>query len=252
MKGGYDPSFFENLCAVEDRHFWFRARNRMISQLLARVVSGLRPGYRVLEVGCGDGNVLRYLQQACPDGIVVGMDFYAEGLRLARRRSECALVQGDMARPPFSAGFQVVGLFDVLEHLDDDRSALRRLANMLEPGGTLLVTTPAAPSLWSDFDIASGHCRRYERDELAAKLEEAGFRVERLTNAMASIYPLVWLSRRGKTGRAAPADAVRDELRIVPVVNEVLAFLLAREADWIGRGGSLPFGTSLVAVARKI
>jgi SAM-dependent methyltransferase len=253
VKGGYDPAFFDRICAVEDRHFWFRARNRMIARLLAQAVAGLPSGYRVLEVGCGDGNVLRFLQEACRDGIVVGMDYFAEGLRLARRRSDCALVQGDMARPPFSAGFHIVGIFDVLEHLSDDRGALRLLWHMLEPGGALLLTTPAAPSLWSDFDVASGHCRRYERAELEGKLVAAGFRVERLSHAMATIYPLVWWSRRGRTRKTtAAADAVHDELRIVPVLNEALAFVLSREADWIAGGRSLPFGTSLVAVARKL
>jgi SAM-dependent methyltransferase len=254
MSGGYDPAHFANLFAVEDRHFWFRSRNEVISRLVKRAVAELRPGYRVLEVGCGDGNVLRFLERACPNGTVVGMDYFAEGLRYARRRSGCPLVQGDMARPPFRQTFQLIGMFDVLEHLADDRRVLCDLRQMLDTGGRLLLTVPAHQSLWSDFDEASGHCRRYARSELARKLTEAGYRVDFITEYMTGIYPLVWLSRRlrGAGNRSGEvADAVKRELRVVPGLNHLLYLLLAGEARWIGGFRPLPMGTSLVVVASR-
>lgn len=253
MKVGYDPLHFAKLFAVEDRHFWFRARNRLIASLARQAVAGLTSGYRVLEVGCGDGNVLRFLESACPDGTVVGMDYFHQGLRYARQRCLCPLVQGDVARPPFNTLFHLIGIFDVLEHLSDDVSALRDLCRILHPEGTLLVTVPAHASLWSDFDEASGHCRRYDRSELATKLSQAGFRVQRLTSYMAALYPLMWL--RGvldrTTGTHSIKKTVERDLRVVPVVNELLLFLLMQETHWISSGGSLPMGTSLVAIAHK-
>lgn len=69
--GGYDPSFFDQLATIEDRHFWFRARNRLIFELAKKISSGLKPGYLVLELGCGTGNVLRVLQRACSEGTIV-------------------------------------------------------------------------------------------------------------------------------------------------------------------------------------
>jgi cyclopropane fatty-acyl-phospholipid synthase-like methyltransferase len=63
--GGYDASFFEQLALVEDQHFWFQARNHLIFKLVKRISSGLKPGYLVLEIGCGNGNALRVLQKAC-------------------------------------------------------------------------------------------------------------------------------------------------------------------------------------------
>src|SRR6187200_959347 len=95
--GGYDPVHFPSLVAVEDRHFWFRARNDLIAIFAKQLVSELAPGYRVMEMGCGDGNVLRFLQQACGRENLIGMDLYAEGLHYARRRTECHLVQGDVS-----------------------------------------------------------------------------------------------------------------------------------------------------------
>ena len=254
--GGYDPVFYASLFAVEDRHFWFRARNRVISALMSQAVAKLSPGYRVLEVGCGDGNVLRFLEQACPTGVVVGMDLYGEGLKYARSRTSSLLVQGDVSRSPFSKAFQVVGIFDVLEHLADDQRILHDLCELLDAQGTLLLTVPAHPELWSITDEAWGHCRRYRREELHRKLESAGYHVEYLTEYMTSVYPLIWLNRRLRkkpppgAGRSAEQLLLR-EIRIVPVFNQILSFLLSVEATRIAARKMLPFGASLLAVARK-
>ncbi len=250
--GGYDPAHFANLFAVEDRHFWFRARNRVISALVSQAVAGLPPGHRVLEIGCGDGNVLRFLERACPDAVLVGMDLYDEGLQYARRRtSSCHLVRGDVTQSPFGTTFQVIGMFDVLEHIADDRAILRDLWNLLDHRGTLLLTVPAHGHLWSHFDEAAGHCRRYRLDDLRAKLEEAGYQVEYLTQYMASIHPLVWLNRKARPKVRTTEDVVQRELRIVPVLNEVLSFLLSCEAKWVAKRRRLPFGASLLVVAKK-
>lgn len=257
----YDPHYFAPLFAVEDRHFWFRARNRLIVTLVRQMTASLPAGYRVLEVGCGTGNVLHALEDVCARGTLAGMDLFIEGLRFARRRVQCALVQGDMHHPPFDATFDLIGLFDVLEHLPDDRQVLRDLHTMLAPGGVLLLTVPARQALWSYFDEASHHCRRYETDDLAAKLRETGYTVEYLTPFMAPLFPLIWLGRRAarllnrRKGNDAPkaADAMAlGELRIVPVVNDALYGLLSQESRIVARRKRLPLGTSLLAVARKV
>ena len=143
IRRSYDPAFFQLLFEVEDRHFWFRSRNRIIAAWVKRLTSELTPGFRVLEIGCGTGNVLRVLDQVCPSGTVVGMDLFAEGLKYAQQRTSAALVQGDMHHPPFASQFDIIGLFDVLEHLPDDRQVLRDLKGMLRENGTLLLTVPA-------------------------------------------------------------------------------------------------------------
>jgi SAM-dependent methyltransferase len=252
-QSGYDPIFFEQLFQVEDRHFWFRTRNRVLAALARAILQ--QGGGRVLEVGCGTGNVLRVLASACPGGLVVGMDLFAEGLALARRRTGCPLVQGDMQAAPFSAQFDLVGLFDVLEHLPDDRAVLRDLRGLLAPGGHLLLTVPAHPWLWSYFDEAAHHCRRYTEADLEQKLREAGYTVEYCTPYMAAILPLVWL-RRKLAGRVRPASVseqalTSEELRIVPGLNAALIALLSFEAAVLARGRRLPFGTSLLVLARR-
>lgn len=255
----YDPTYFALLFAIEDRHFWFRARNEVIATLASQITAGLPSGYRVLEVGCGTGNALRVLEEACPGGMVVGMDLFAEGLQYARRRTDCPLVQGDMHAPPFGTQFDLIGLFDLLEHLPDDMQILRTLHAMLTQEGVLVLTVPAHPSLWSYFDEASRHCRRYRPAALESKLIRAGYRVEYLTQYMASIFPLVWMGRRlaALTARRSASDARRThdlaarDLRIMPVVNDLLALLLAQEAHLIACRRPLPIGISLLAVAGK-
>lgn len=255
-QGGYDPVFFDQLARVEDEHFWFRARNRMIFELTCRLASSLRPGSLVVEVGCGTGNVLRVLEKACPNSVVVGMELWLEGLRHARSRSRAALLQADVRDWPFRNQVDLVGMFDVLEHIPQDRETLASLWKCMAPGGALLLTVPAHPALWSYFDEAAQHCRRYSEQDLRGKLTEAGFRVEFLSQFMACLFPLVWTFRkmRGAGGRADAETAraqTSDEFRIIPIANPILTSLLNLEARWLARGHRLPIGTTLVAIARK-
>jgi SAM-dependent methyltransferase len=256
----YDPTYFALLFAIEDRHFWFRTRNRVIATFVSQITASLAPGYRVLEIGCGTGNVLRVLEQTCRGGMVVGMDLFAEGLQYSQQRTSCPLVQGDMHTPPFGIPFDLIGLFDLLEHLPDDMQLLRGLHAMLAPEGVLLLTVPAHPTLWSYFDEASHHCRRYTLSELNSKLLETGYEMVYITEYMMSIFPLVWIGRclaqfRNRVSRRRGSVSVNElamhELRPIPILNEVFAKLSDIEGRWLARGHTLPLGTSLLAVARR-
>jgi len=257
----YDPEFFSRLATIESKHFWFRTRNRVIATLTKQMTKDWANGYRVLEVGCGTGNVLHALEQACSRGVVVGMDLFAEGLAVARTRTSCPLVQGNLEQPGFGVRFDLIGAFDVVEHLSDDLQVFRSLHSMLKPGGVLLLTVPAHQALWSYFDEVSHHYRRYEPDGLRRKLNQTGYEIEFLSEFMASIYPLLWLVRRvrslhRRTRNSHTADSdfalTLEELRIVPVVNELLTFVLMQEARLIKSRVVLPFGTSLIVAARRM
>jgi SAM-dependent methyltransferase len=256
----YDPIYFSRLAQIEHRHFWFQARNLAIGNLVARLVAGWPKGYNVLEVGCGTGNVLRVLEQVCVGGNVVGMDIFIEGLAFARQRTTCGLVLGDAENPPFLAKFQLIGAFDVIEHIANDSQTLRSLHKMLVPGGFLLLTVPAYQDLWSYFDAAAHHCRRYEPAALRQKLVEIGYQVQFLSPFMASTYPLIWagrrfagLLRRSKKSESSKTDheLAMQELQVIPVINSILSFVLAQEARLIGRQHALPFGSSLIVIAQK-
>jgi SAM-dependent methyltransferase len=253
----YDPAVYQALFKVEDHHFWFRAPNRVIGALAAQLAAQLSPGYQVLEVGCGTGNVLHALTEACPGGTVIGMDLFADGLRFARARTPKALlVRGNVLHPPFGERFDIVGMFDVLEHLEDDLGALRALRLLISDGGRLIMTVPAGRALWSYFDEASMHVRRYEIEELADKLTRTGFEVEFLSPYMGVLYPVLWLGRRlagGKQLTPVDPDKARRlfdrELHVNPIAGAALGAVLGLERLWLVKRRRLPTGSSLIAIA---
>lgn len=251
---GYDPAYFKLLYAAEDTHFWFRARKATIAALVRQISPSPQT---ILDVGCGTGSVLQILKRAYPHEIIVGMDLFSESLHYARRRTGCALVRADARFLPFSAQFDLIMLVDVLEHLLDDVQILRCLCDLLTDEGVLILTVPAHSSLWSRFDDASGHYRRYEPDEIGSKLTSAGYRVVYLTQFMATIFPFVWLVRKVMTPlfrqvkrNGAPATEILAEFRVPLVVDKLLFFVLIQEARLIAQRRKLPIGSSLLALAR--
>ena len=255
-KAGYEPEFFEHLVRAEDRHFWFRHRNRVITDAVEALVRDLPSGYRVLEVGCGTGNTLRILERTCRNGIVVGSDPFEEGLRIARRRVACELVQSTVEDLRIEGAFDLICAFDVLEHVSDDVRALTELRHRLHRTGAVLLTVPADQRLWSHVDEAAHHYRRYSEEQLQLVLERAGYRVTYLTPFMSLLYPLIWVARRAARPQSGPVsrdkafELTMRELRIVPVWNEVLLTLLSLELPRLRARGRIPVGTSILAVAR--
>jgi SAM-dependent methyltransferase len=248
---GYDPHFFDTLDRVEGRHFWFVARREVILDALRRAVPDLdRRG--LFDIGCGSGGLLKYLGTR---GVRVAgaCDAYLESLEIVRRRMAVPLVLVDEGRlPPLGPGHEILALFDVLEHLDDDRGMLRFLHSVLAPGGVVVLTVPAHPFLFDDRDELAHHRRRYRRDELRRKLEEAGFSVSVLSHFMAPLVPALLALRA--VSRLVPSSHRRSrerqalEFRVVPVLNALVRAVLAVERRVL-RLGSLPFGSSIIAVA---
>ena len=255
----YTAEQFAPLFAAEDRHFWFRSRNRCIAAAL-RSLPDFPAICDVLEVGCGTGVVLAELQRLFPAGRVVGMDLFAEGLEFARRRFSGSLIQGDVFTHDFGQPFDLIGAFDVIEHLDDDEKILRRFWEQLRPGGHLIITVPAHMSLWSYFDEVAHHRRRYAPGELKRKLKAAGFHVRHVTQFMAALFPPMWLKRRllgergAKLSQASAQQqqvAVESDLKINPLINVIFKMALWPESYFISHHVRLPVGTSLLALATR-
>lgn len=255
----YTAEQFAPLFAAEDCHFWFRSRNRCIAAAL-RSLPDFATIRDVLEVGCGTGVVLAELQRLFPAGRVIGMDLFAEGLEFARRRFSGPLIQGDVFTHEFGRTFDLIGAFDVIEHLDNDEAILRRFWQQLRPGGHLIITVPAHMCLWSYFDEVAHHRRRYASDELTRKLTTAGFKVEHSTQFMAALFPPMWLKRRLLGERATKLSqataqqqqaAVESDLKINPLVNALFRIALWPEALFVSNHVRLPFGTSLFALATR-
>ena len=230
------------LFAVKDGHFWFTHRRLAIREAARGCLPG--EGARVLDLGCGDGEVLTELSRHF---CAVGLDPRVNDLSLARRRGATRLVAASGGLPPFTRCFDLVGLFDVVEHVAGDTNLLRDAAALAVPGGFILLTVPADPRLWSKFDRYAGHYRRYTRRALEGLLRDAGLEQVRLLPLFRILWPLARVN--ALFGRQQDvADAGR-EYRVAGIWNVLLRGALAVEQR-LFRASERGTGTSWLAIAR--
>jgi SAM-dependent methyltransferase len=248
VSDGFDPASFDMLAEAEERSFWFRQRNALITETLRRYAP---EADSFLEIGCGNGYVLQAVRDQFPATAVAGAELHPEGLAYARARLPgVPLLQLDARALPFREEFAAIGAFDVIEHIDDDRAALASMHAALVPGGTLLVTVPQHQWLWSRADDAAHHQRRYSRPLLAGRLAEAGFEILTTTSFVTTLLPLMAASRILERRRTAPYDEMREH-RSAERAGPLLERPLMAERALIRRGVRLPAGGSLLAVARR-
>lgn len=243
---GYDPAYYGEIAQLEARHFWFQARNRLIVHALRKYLPDARS---ILEVGCGTGMVLQAIQAANPTLAASGSELFVEGLAFAQVRLPGArLMQMDATRIPFVDEYDVIGAFDVLEHIDDDVGVLHEIHRALHPGGGVILTVPQHPWLWSHQDELAHHVRRYRRGELEDKLRAAGFEVVHSTAFVSLLLPLLALSRRAVT---RTDDDPFHEMRIGALANATLGAILQLEFQLLRTGLRLPIGGSRLVVATR-
>jgi SAM-dependent methyltransferase len=256
----YDEKFFEPLHAIEEKHFWFRSRNQLIGGLIEKYCSPtLSKTLLGMEIGCGTGNVLKYLNGRFSGQCILGMDLFREGLVFAALRGNSCLIQADIHHSPFKQEFDWIGLFDIIEHLDDDVLVLQDTAALLREDGKLLISVPAFPVLWSYFDVAGKHKRRYTTRSLQEACQKAGLELIFSSYTNALIFPILWVVRRvfqlGKAPESLTDEVLTEktnsELRIIPLVNSLMTLMLGLEASLIQAGVRMPFGTSLIAVVHR-
>ena len=249
QNNGFNPALFEQYAAIEASHFWFVGRNKIIGDAIRERFVNAR---NMLEIGCGNGIVLAEIRQNFPQIKLYGGDAFFHGLSYAAKRvPDVELCQMDATNIPFREEFDIVGAFDVLEHVDDDEQALRQMFSACKPGGGMVVTVPQHPFLWSRTDEYAHHKRRYTRKELVRKVAAAGFEVERVTSFVSLLLPLMMLSRFMQRKHAQTENSIDEGFRISKPVNKLLGWVLGLERWAIRLGVSLPAGGSLLLVARK-
>ena len=247
--GGFSSEYFSELAALEGTNFWFRARNEIILWALQRYCGDFR---NLLEIGCGTGFVLSGIADRFARPVLHGSEIFTEGLGFAARRLPGVdFMQMDAREIPYREEFDVVGAFDVLEHIDQDEQVLAQVQAALKPRGFLLLTVPQHGWLWSAADDYAYHVRRYARAELQAKIEAAGFRVIRSSSFVTFLLPAMMAARlTQRKADIAQFDATR-ELKIAPWLNKTFFSLLVAELALIKRGMDLPVGGSRLVVAQR-
>lgn len=246
---GFEAEYFQKLFELESDNFWFRSRNQLIVWALKRYFPRAES---FLEIGCGTGFVLSGIQKALPRLSLTGSEAFSAGLSLAAQRLPgVELFQMDARRIPFREEFDVVGAFDVLEHIKEDSEVLAQMHQATRKAGGIIVTVPHHPFLWSPVDDYARHVRRYKSRELTDRVRRAGFDIIRVTSFMSLLLPLLVLSRLRQRWQKSEFDP-NSELKINPLLNNALKRILDLERSTIRGGLSLPAGGSLLLIARKL
>lgn len=240
-----------NCLALEADSFWFAHRSRCIEAVMER----WRPPGPVFDIGGGNGYVAMGLQDA---GIPVALvEPGRQGVRSARERGVRTLIQASLESAGFHAGsLPAVGLFDVLEHIQDDAGFLSSLYSLMQPGGRVYLSVPAYPALWSADDDYAGHYRRYTVRGLRHAMRGAGFDVE-YAGGMFFFLPLpIFLLRAipSRLGLRKQKEWDRyhvEHRRQAGFAGRLLDQILGAELSLIRDGKSIPVGGSCLVVARK-
>jgi SAM-dependent methyltransferase len=243
---GFEADYFGRLSQMEAGNFWFRSRNRLIIWAIQRYFPEAK---NFLEIGCGTGFVLSGIRNAMPNLDLLGSEIFSAGLSFAAQRLPGVdLFQMDARRIPFQEEFDVIGAFDVIEHIEEDEEVLSQMYKATRQQGGILLTVPHHPFLWSQSDDYARHVRRYRTRELRAKVTSAGFEVMRITSFVSLLMPLLMLSRFKRRLSQAEFDPT-DEFDIPNLMNAALEKILDAERSLIRAGLSLPVGGSLLLVA---
>ena len=242
-----NPKMYRAFGEIEDTHWWFVGRRRIIKQILSSLELSSRP--RILDVGCGTGGTLSLLAEF---GNVTGVEMEESAISRALARQVGEIRKGGLPdNLPFSTeSFDVITLLDVLEHIDDDHSSLGALRALLAPGGYIILTVPAFPFLWSQHDIDNHHKRRYLASTLTNVIERAGLNIEHLTYYNMWFFPLAAAMRFMK--KFIPSKEIGSDL-LLPgkFINRMFQSIFGSERHFV-TWASMPFGLSLVAIARRV
>ena len=242
---GFADHYFSDLVSLETGHFWFESRNR----LLASTLRNHFPAFQTfLEIGCGTGFVLSGLQKQFRHVRFSGSEIFSSGLAFAHDRlPSVQLFQMDARHIPFRDEYDVIGAFDVLEHIEEDEDVLRQMYQAVRPGGGILITVPQHPALWSAADDYAFHKRRYTRTEMVSKVQAAGFELVQVTSFVSLLLPVMLLSRLRHRHNTETYNPLA-EFTINPGINRFLTAVMSLERQ-IMRYVSLPAGGSLLVAA---
>jgi len=242
------PHHYPILYQVEERHWWYVGRRRIIQSLVQKICTTLNTSNpRILDVGCGTGANLKIL---ATHGQAEGVDISQQAVDFCRERGLESVKLGAAEDLPYeNDSFDLVTALDVVEHLDDDVAGLREMRRVLHRDGRLLLFVPAFMFLWGVQDDVSNHRRRYTLPSLLKAVEAAGFSVEWSSYANISFFVPVLVVRSVMRWLGLRADT---EYGInISLMNGPFSQLFAAER-FVFKGGRLPFGVSAVCIARRV
>jgi 2-polyprenyl-3-methyl-5-hydroxy-6-metoxy-1,4-benzoquinol methylase len=242
-----DKSYYRIFFEVQKSHWWFVGKKKIVLDLVRRHVPSRSEGHKILDIGCGSGLMLNALKAI---GEVSGMDMSDEAISFSKEIFDGTVKKGFLPNnvPYEYENFSLVTALDVIEHIDDDRAALKAIRATMLDGGQAIITVPACMFLWSGHDVLNEHKRRYTHKELKTKLVEAGFKIERISYFNTLLFPAIGFVRL--VNRALNRKETSDvDLPSLPV-NYILKKIFTAERFFL-KFISFPIGVSILAVVRK-
>ena len=237
---------------VEKNHWWWEGRRYLLKSLL----SGKNPK-RILDIGCGTGETLTFLQKLFPEARLYGIDTSDKAVAYTKKRGHQHVVNASAESiPEKKETFDVILLLDVLEHIRKDSQVLLEVKRVLIPGGILLITSPALPLLWGDHDKNQGHYRRYTKNDFVQLSRKTGLKTNTNTYFNFFLSPIVIFVR--VLGKIPPLrflvqydNGINYEVAFHPLINTVLSVIFRIELWLLKKGVRYPFGISLVVALQK-
>jgi SAM-dependent methyltransferase len=236
---------YQQMAELDERHWWYRARREILAALIRREAR-LSANAEILEIGCGTGHNLAMLEKF---GHVEGLELDGEARALAEKRLGRTVMSAPL---PELAGvpdrhYDLIGAFDVIEHIDDDRAALASIATKLKPGGKFVMAVPAHQWMWSAHDVVNHHKRRYSKRRLKQLIESSPLKLDKIGYFNSLLFPIA-VAQRAVSKLRGKEDA---DVTLPPaLLNAALETVFAAERYVVGRL-PLPPGLSLFAVASE-
>ena len=243
-----DAEAYKEMIALQEEHWWFVARRDVIKSFIKMQMPQSSTS-RVLEIGCGVGGNVDLLSQS---GQYRGIDMHKPAIDYCSKKFpqfnfQCTRVE-DIPQEFSSNKFDSIYILDVLEHIDDQLAILKSTQNYLTQNGRILLTVPAFEFLWSPHDDFVHHVRRYTKNGLKKTLEEAGYKIERISYFNSILFPLALIQR---LGMRLLKKKLSTHLSTPPaIVNWLFTVIFAKEA-WILKHTNLPVGLSIMVVVSK-
>lgn len=241
-------SAYKEMSEIEQRHWWFRARRKIILSVLKKLL-GDKKVATALDVGCGTGGTMKDVCEFAET--VEGLEYSPEAIALARQNFPALQIsEGAFPEAAPTKQYDLVTLFDVLEHVKDDSAAAVAIGRLLLPGGMALITVPATPSLWSEHDVQLHHQRRYTNKGLRALFEtQKDLEILNLSYYNSLLFVPIYLFRQLKNLIKAK-DGQGDNFLPAAPVNTLLEAIFSFERHWLPKS-VMPFGVSLMCIVKK-
>ena len=249
----YDENFHKELIKLEDNNFWFLSRNKRIEYILDKYVKDHFDNF--LEIGCGTGYVAKMIAKKFPNKKIYASEYLLSGLNEAKVRlknlNNVSLICLDARKIQSKNKYDIIGAFDVIEHISEEDDVLKEINSSLKKNGKFIFSVPQHKFLWSIYDDLGFHKRRYSRKYLVQKLKENNFEIIYINSFNSLLLPAMYVSRFLNKFKKKEEFDIMDELKISNFLNSVLKKILNFEYFLSKIGINFQFGGSLIGIAKK-